>query len=195
MNLRFHTIVLSAAVACMLVPALRTHAAEPATQPAKGVTTDMQVQTLAGMTFLYVTTETTFDQLPTIAPPMLDGLITAAMKAGIHFKGPCSFIYENVKGPDKPVTVLMGFPVDADTKPPEGTKIRTYEKFRCATALHTGPMRTLHTAYMKLYQQLAQAGLKPTTDAREMYLLFETADSPNDVTLIQIGLEPAEGKF
>ncbi len=67
--------------------------------------------------------------------------------------------------------------------------VRKVGPFRCATMLLCGSYAHLGQAYEALNKAIAQAGIKPTAEARDYYLYEEGDDSPNNVTMVQMGIQ------
>jgi predicted transcriptional regulator YdeE len=185
----------------LLMPA---RADGPATQPAAPpaakadapaddqdfVISQMRVQELKGMTFLFVSSQTTLGQIGDQIRQSMEK-IEPAIKAGqVKPVGPSLIIYHGVNGdPNTQFPLEVGFPVAPDTTAPDGFEVKKLDTFRCATVLFSGSMQNIRHAYEAVYNDLQGAGLEPTEEGREAILLFEGPDSVNNVALIEVGVK------
>jgi effector-binding domain-containing protein len=118
------------------------------------------------------------------------GLEAASKQGKVHYTGAALFVYHGVTQDfAKPFTLDIGYLAADDAKAAGEFKVRKLDEFRCATVLYTGPVTSIHAAYGKLMPALGKAGHKPTTENREYYMYYETPDSPNDVTMVAVGIE------
>ena len=168
-------------------PAPRPPAAPPPA-PAEYVVGPMHVQTLPPITYLYGTARTTFADIDQPVNRFLPALQKSADDGQIKLAGPPLFIYHDVREPNQPFTLDVGFPVAPDTRPPAQFQLRQTREFRCATRLFTGPMSRIDRAYEKLGPGVTAAGYAPTGETRELYLYWEKPESPNNVIQLQMGI-------
>ena len=160
----------------------------PATQPAFGVS-EMRVQTIAGFTYLYDSSETTLARMADPVGRMLPALMRASAEGKVRPAGPIIMMYHDLKDLSQPFTLDVGCSAQPDTKPVGTFKVRKVEPFRCATVLFTGPIKHIGEAYQKLVADLDGAHLTTTGTSREFYLYWEGPDSPNNVVQIQMGIQ------
>ncbi|HEY2585981.1 MAG TPA: GyrI-like domain-containing protein [Tepidisphaeraceae bacterium] len=183
--------------ACLLAPMLAlsgiAHAAGPATQPVATtpdyVISDVRVQTIAGFTFLYDSTRTSFQAMSEPVERTIAAMEKAITEGKIHPSGPLVFVYRDLKDPNQPFTLDVGFGVPDDTAAFGNYQVRKVEPFKCATVLFSGPLAKVPEAYNKLMGALPALNLKPTTTVREFYLYWETPDSQNNIVQIQVGVQ------
>lgn len=193
MGARF-TLVLAA---CLLGPVLAlpgvARAQAPSTQPVTTtpdfVVSDVRVQTIAGFTYLYGSTRTSFQAMSEPVERTIAAMEKAITEGKFRPSGPLVFVYRDLKDPGQPFTLDVGFCVPDDTAAFGDYKVRKVEPFKCATVLFSGPLSKVPEAYNKVMGALPALNLKPTTTVREFYLYWETPDSPNNIVQIQVGIE------
>lgn len=161
----------------------------PTTHPAKPQFGEMRVATLEAMTFLYIDLETSFATLPKDVDPAIDRLNAAAINAKIEMRGGVIFRYPAGGDMNGKFTMQIGYKVHSDAKAAEGTKVIKLPAFKCATVNYTGPMMHMKEAFGFAYGEIKKAGLKPAGEFRESYFYFESPESDNDVTQLQIAVE------
>lgn len=150
----------------------------------------MTVRTLKGGTFLYRSVEADMQNSATLIETEMKSLGEEMKSAKIMPIGSPVFVFQNpTTETGKAFAIEMGFPVAADTNAPAGSKVRSLEPLRAATVMFSGPTTALAGAYEQMYQQIGQAGLTPGTELRQYSLYWEGVDSPNNVMLLQVGLE------
>jgi effector-binding domain-containing protein len=154
------------------------------------VTTPMRVVETKPTSFIYVEIETTY---ATMAEPVGKALAEfgAMIEAGKFIpRGPAMMVYQGATGdPNQPFTLQIGFPVNDDVKPNGNMKVRKIETTRVATLIFSGQIRHIGQAYQKLFQELFGQGLLPSGEHSELYLRWESAESDNNIVLLQIHLQ------
>ncbi len=182
-------LIVSSIVVITLVFTL-TLAAQLAPKDSDVSVSPMTVRTLKDCTFLYRSIETDMQNSAQRIEAEMKSLAEEIKSAKIMAVGSPIFVFQNpTPEAGKTFTIEMGFPVAAETKAPASSKVRSLEPFRAATVMFSGPMPALRGAYEQLYQQISQAGLTPGTELRQYTLYWESVDSPNNVMLLQVGLE------
>jgi len=182
-------------IALLVLVATQAFAADPApaTQPTSRPTEPligaMRVTTLEGMSFLNIQIETSLQTIGKDAEPTIDKLIDLLKANKIHPSGGVVFRYLPGFKMDGPFQLQIGFRVMPGTQAPAGTTVETLPEFRCATVNYTGPMTRLKEGYGAAFRAISEAKLKPAPEFREAYFYWETFDSYNNVTQIQIGVE------
>jgi effector-binding domain-containing protein len=176
----------------------------PATQPAAPpaakpdapaddqdfVISQMRVQELKGMTYLFVSSQTTLGQIGDEIRQSMDKIQPALKTGQVRPIGPALIIYHGVNGdPNTQFPLEVGFPVAPDTTAPDGFEVKKLETFRCASVLFSGSMQNIRHAYEAVYNDLQGAGLEPTEEGREAILFFEGPDSVNNVAMIEVGVK------
>lgn len=179
----------------MLIACAMVRADVPATAPADAGYTlsPPHVATLRPCTYFFTSTQTTYDKLRALAPQLTGDLSMTMANAGVAPIGGPIFVYKNTSGMDQPFTLELGYPVANATQPAGQYQVAKLDGMRSMTAVFTGPVSKISAAYQQIFAQIAAAGEVPSTERRERYLYWEGADSPNNVILIEIGLQGAGG--
>lgn len=142
-------------------------------------------QTLKGFTYFYKSTETDFGDLKETVEKIIPELHKALAEGNVHVRGPVVFIYHGITpDPKAKFKLEIGMPVEEGTKEVGDFKVRDLPEYHCASVLYTGPLSGLGGAFEKL---IPEAGPNMTDEAREMYLYFEKADSPNNIIHVSVG--------
>jgi effector-binding domain-containing protein len=153
------------------------------------VISPLRVQDMRGITYLYGTMETTLAEMGEPIRTTMEAFEQGIRAGEVPVEGPPLFIYHGVtQDPTKKFTLEIGFPVRADAKEVGEFKLKTLEPFHCATVLYSGPITSVGRAYQQAFADLMGAGMQPTGEVREYYLLWEGMESVNNVTLIQVGV-------
>jgi len=152
---------------------------------------EVAVRTLAAQTYLYVETETTFDQIGQTVVPVIERLEKLREEKKVSSGGSLIFVYHDaVMDLGKKFKLDVGFVVPEGTKAPDGGfKVRTLEPFKCATVLYGGPITSVASAYEKVMPAATGQGRKLTGESREYYLYWEGDQSVNNVEMIAVGIE------
>jgi effector-binding domain-containing protein len=161
---------------------------QAATQP-DFVVSEMRVQTIAGFTYLYASSETTFERVAAPIGATLPAMQKSVSESKFRSVGGPIFVYRNLKDMTQPFTLDIGYAVPHETAATSEYKVRKVEALKCATVMYSGPVAKISEAYGKLMGAISAANLKSTTTAREFYLYWEGAESPNNIVLVQIGIE------
>jgi effector-binding domain-containing protein len=158
---------------------------------------EMRVQTVPGMTYLYVPAETSFSKMGEPIKAGFDKVFAAASENKLMIVRPTMLVYEG--GPhvhfdaEKNFKMEIGVIVGDDAKLPDDAagelKVRKTEAFKCATILYTGGVNQQGKAYEKLIPALTAAGLTPTGEEREMCLYWVGAESSDNVFMMEVGVK------
>jgi len=188
-----YSVVFISSLALLIVSPLAL-AAEEANKPEQAkpafVISEMRVQKLPGPTVLYSQTQTTIGKISELAEKTIGAIEKAAAEAHAPVQGPVVFVYEGATAqPDQPFKLTIGLMVGEGAKDVGEYKVKKLSDFRCATVIYSGPMANVGEAATKLYSSLMAAGHKPTAEMREYYLYFEKPDSPNNIVLMQAGIQ------
>lgn len=169
-------------------PAVSSASTRPATQPDYSVT-DMRLQELPPAPYFYLATRTNLHDIGAAVESMMDKLQSAAEQGRVTFAGPAIFVYHGVtEETDKPFDLEVGYAVRPSVRAFDDFKVRTLDRFHCATAIYNGPIDSIGKAYDKLIGQMIDAHLSPGEESREFYLLWNGARSPNDVVQVEVGI-------
>jgi len=153
------------------------------------VISPMRVQDMRATTYLYASVETTLSEMAEPIRTTMEAFEQAIRGGEVPVDGPPLFIYHGVTpDPTNKFTLEMGFPVRDDAREVGEFKLKSLEPFHCATVIFSGPVTSTAQAYHQAFADLAGAGLQPTGEIRESYLLWEGMESVNNITLIQIGV-------
>lgn len=161
-------------------------------EPAKPdvLITDMRIQKFPAVTIVYAQTETTLNKIAQYAQPSMAAIEKAMVDAKLPMQGGPIFVYDGATGqPDQPFKLTIGFPVPEGSKAAGDYQVKKLAEIRCATVIYSGPMPKIGEGFSKLFQSLMAAGHMPTGETREHYLYWESADSPNNIVLIQAGIK------
>ena len=159
----------------------------PATKPVEPLIGEMRVATLAPIRFVYTEVETSFATLPKDVGPVIRQFQAAV--ANTPRAGTSIFRYPPIKDMSAKFTLEIGIPVPPGTPAPAGLKVVDLPAFKCATLLYTGPVMGIKEGFSALFQSMGEEGLKPAGECREAYLYFETPESDNDITQIQMAIQ------
>ena len=193
MVLRQRLGVVTLALVSLVLPGLAPAAEEPKKAPEakpEFVIGEMRVQRLPGRTYLYSERETTLAKIGQAFAEVVPAIVKVAEEGRARITGPLVSVCLGATGePETPFKLSIGFFVADDTKPVGDFKVRKLADFRCATVLFSGPAAKTGEAYKKLFESLTAAGHTPTGETREYSLYWESAESPNNVMLIQAGIQ------
>ena len=150
----------------------------------------MRIQNLRAMTYLYSSTRTSFDSISESGTARTVSTLQQFMTAaGVRPTGPMLLIcHDPTEDPAALFDLEIGFPVSEQTPAPGDFKIRTLVPFRCATMVYRGPLKHLRRAYDKLIPEMIAAGYVPSEQSRENFLVWEGAESSNNVVEIEVGI-------
>jgi effector-binding domain-containing protein len=172
-------------------PAPPALAAPPAARPAADqtdfVVSPMRVQNMKATNYLYASTETTLNEMGEFIHATIDAMEQGMKNGSFHPDGPALFLYHGItQDPTHKFTLDVGFPVADGTKEFADFKVKALEQYHCATVLYSGPIMSIGQGYQQLFADLIGAGLQPTGEVRDYYLMWEGPESVNNVTLIAV---------
>lgn len=171
-------------------PKDKPDAKQPA-QPGDGevLISNMRVQDFPGGKYFYTATKLTIPQIGEFAGNAIPALITTIRENRINVAGPEVFVYQGMsEDMTKEFDLEIGFMVDAGTKEVGDYKVRDLAPFHCATVIYSGPVTDVGKAYQEIFTQIFAAGMRPTGEVREMYLYWESPESPNNIEVIMVGV-------
>lgn len=164
--------------------------AAAAAQDQEPIISRMRVQDYKPVKYFYVETETTLAQIQNTVPEQLPKIFAGVMEHNVQVNGPMIFVYHGVtQDREKPFKLEIGFPVGAEPKAEGEYKVRELAEYHCASVIYSGPIAQVGTAYQSLFTELFGAGLQPEGETREMYLYWESPESPNNVQVIMQGVK------
>ena len=149
----------------------------------------MNSKTVPPQFFLCVAEDVTQEQIPAFAQRAIDPLDKALAAVNLQPAGDLQFICEKWNG-EKPSRLIIGIPILQEPATPAAAPYFVWKSpaFKCAWLDHKGPMPSLKEAWANFGPAVAAAGLMPapTHAWREIYKHFESFDSPNDLTELQL---------
>jgi effector-binding domain-containing protein len=152
----------------------------------------MQIKTRPAMRILYYSTKTTLAGLHALTGNVAMSLYEAAVNAKLLVSGPVYWLYYGADGkPDTEFTLEIAIPVNGEPEGETVFEMKTVPAFRCVTVTHDGDWSGLGSTYGKAIAWLQSEGLnmKAVNECREMYVNMDFADSSNNITEVQIGIE------
>jgi effector-binding domain-containing protein len=160
----------------------------PVPQPDYSIT-DMRIQELPPVPYFYLSTRTTMRDIGPAVERLMDKLQSVAEQGRVSFAGPAIFVYRGgTEETDKPFDLEVGYAIRPAIRPFGDFRVRTLERFHCATTIYNGPVESIGKAYDKLIGQMIDAHLSPGEVSREFYLLWDGARSSNDIVQVQVGI-------
>jgi effector-binding domain-containing protein len=188
------TASLLATTGCQLHPRPTDAGADtlPAPTPALSFhISHMRIQMMPPADYLYASSHTSFDDISAPASQTIPALGKLVTSGTVQAAGPVLFVYHDPsENPSVPFDLEIGLPLRAaPASPIDGFTTRKLPAFRCATVIYRGPMKLLPKAYDKLIPEMIAAGLVPSNQTRESYLVWESPDSPNNVMEIEVGID------
>jgi hypothetical protein len=172
--------------ACFLVfPSLLIAADEkPAPKDGDASVSAVRHQTLKGFTYFYKSTDTDFAGIKEVVEKIIPELHKAIADGKVEVRGSIVFIYHGITpDPKAKFKLEIGMPVAEGAQPAGDFKVRDVPEYHCVSVLYTGPLAGISSAFEKL----APVAPNATDEAREMYLYFESPESPNNVVHVSMG--------
>jgi effector-binding domain-containing protein len=165
---------------------------QPPAQPGADddfVISRMRIQDFPAVTYFYYPTETTIAQLATVIPPIMEQMGKLIEEQKVKPQAAPVFVHKGAtQDHSKPFHMEIGIPAAEGAQGHEEWKVRQLEAFHCATVIFSGPVARIGQAYQELFTQVFAAGLQPTGETREMHLHWEGPESPNNVSIIMVGV-------
>ena len=170
---------------CALSTALIT-----ATAADSDVVTQLRMKEVSEREYLCAKKELLIAEIGDFATSTIPQLLEKAAQMKLVHTGPIMITYFNFFGDaEQKFTAEIGVPIGAkDTKSEGPFYVRKATKFKCATAIFQGPYDKKGEAW-HTFAQAAMAKGEPTGESRELYLYWESADSPNNIVELQMGLK------
>jgi effector-binding domain-containing protein len=91
--------------------------------------------------------------------------------------------------PNKSFKMETGFLFPERAEAVGDFKVRVLPRYKCASVLYVGPASQIGDAWQELYRSVRSQQLTPTDEERELYLYWESADSPNNIVQVQVGIQ------
>src|SRR5262245_24472110 len=136
-------VVVVVAVALYGINIGRAHQpAQPGADLPDFVISDLRVQEFPERNYLYLQHTTTLAQIGPVIQESMEQFEQVIRQNQAQVEGAPIFVYTGVTGEmDKPFELQIGFPVTEGTKAQGDMKVRTLEKYRCATVLYSGAVK------------------------------------------------------
>jgi effector-binding domain-containing protein len=170
---------------CAVTTALVT-----ATAADSDVVTQVRMKELSEREYLCAKKELQIAEIGEFATSTIPQLLEKAAQMKLVHTGPIMITYFNFFGdPEQKFTAEIGVPIQAKDAKSEGPfYVRKVAKLKCASAIFQGPFNKKGDAW-HTFAQAAMAKGEPTGESRELYLYWESADSPNNIVELQMGLK------
>ena len=155
------------------------------------VMTEPRVQEHPAMHVVWVSTKSKLagGRIAKDVGSLMAKLTPEVMAAVRPLSGPVIIYEGNTGEPDTEFTVKLAVPVAAGTAAPAGFESAELPAYRAYTLVFSGPVSHLGKAYGMAYERLFQDGKFPEGSSREHVLYWEGEESPNNVSVIQIGIQ------
>jgi hypothetical protein len=176
------------AALALMSGAQRAAAQEAAGEPIIG---EMFLETIPARRYLCAELETDFAGM---GPPLIEKLtamIEGAREAKVSLLGGTVHVYHGAphRTPDMTFRMETGFFVWDGEVGFGDFEVRELPELRCASLIYVGPVTRLGDAWQAIYRAARARGLTPTEDERELTLYWESAESPNNVFQVQLGVQ------
>lgn len=152
----------------------------------------VRLHTSGGFDYLYVSATTKMEDLgKTVMEPMGKAFQARDEAKAAPVEGMVFRFLDSADGSPagNPLVVQVGFPVLPGAQPGASGKVERLGEFRAVSVLLWGSLQQMGQAYAALDQAIKEQGLEPAYESREAYLHWEADDSPNNITLVQFGVE------
>ena len=153
---------------------------------------EIRLRTMAPITYVYIETETTFGKIADAIGEAMPKITQAATDGKFRLTAPFVLVYPDASAhltPEKPFKVHIGLKAEGEVKVAGDVKMRTTPEFRAAAVIFTGPPAGMGECYQKLIPAVKQMGLELSGEDREFTFYWEGIDSPNNITLVQVGVK------
>ena len=177
-------------VICLSAPVARSADAKADAKEDAASIGEIGAQKLKGFTYFYGTARVTLLTFPFKLAAMLPELQKAMDAGHVRPTGPMVLIYHGeMEDPAAEYDVELGYPVADKTHAVAGFKVRELPEYQCLSVLYRGALGGIMSAYEKLIPY-AEDNTVRTDETRVMFLLVESAGSPNNVLHVSVGVKP-----
>lgn len=161
----------------------------PLSQPSFAVSDVTERSLAAEPAYAYVSARTTVRELPRAVAAAMAELAAAEEAGRATFVGPATLVYRGMTGElERPFTLEVGFPVPDGTPPSGRVQVRPLPALRAAAVTFAGPVSAIDKAYDRLLPAVAARKLRPTGEAREVYLRWDGPGSAANQILVAVGV-------
>ncbi len=130
--------------------------------------TDVTIKDYSGLNLVVMDFQGSFDQMESA----FEKIMQAASGQNISLAGaPYAVYYNNpMDVPEDQLKWAVGVPVPEETTAEAPLKIRSFEPFQAAFAVHTGPYDQIQSTYMDVFSFIMENGYQVAYPAFERYL-------------------------
>jgi effector-binding domain-containing protein len=152
--------------------------------------TEVRVKETTGHTYLCLKKELKLAEMSEFAVAAITELFQKSTEQKLGQGGPVMFTYFNFTGdPDQKFTAEIALPINKkEVEKSGGPYLRETSKFKCASAIYQGPLKKIGEVWGAFVGAAMQKG-EPTGESRELFLYYESAESPNNIVELQMGLK------
>ena len=151
----------------------------------------MRIQTIPATSYLYSLTRTSFEDIAIPATQAISKLrhLTTIGEAPTHPVRCFLSITIRRKIYPTPFDLEIGLPLrDSPAAATGWISPANPAGISLRSVIYRGPMKLLPKAYARLIPEMIAAGLVPSVETRESYVVWESPDSPKNVVQIEVGI-------
>lgn len=150
----------------------------------------MEIKNVDPKTVFFYAGSATLKTISEIANREIPKLMEAAQKLQIKEVAPMEFHYYGcAENPETEFDMEIAMVVEKPLHDYRGSyHFKTTSPFKCAVTLHKGALNKLGDTYNQFMPEIFKSGHQPSDENREVYTVYETMDSENNITEIQVGL-------
>jgi effector-binding domain-containing protein len=138
-----------------------------------------------------ISEETTLKEIAKFVRVKAVEIYKEAINSGYEITGPVYWIYYGMDGnPDTRFNLEIAVPVQEKRIPRNGFICKTIDPMECSTLVHKGTWDNLSQSYSLLIDELTKSGRVLNGIAREVYINIDFENPENNITEIQLGLNP-----
>ena len=149
----------------------------------------MNTKTVPERLFFCIAGEVTQAEIPVLAGQAVGPLHEALAKENLVREGDLHFICPEWKGADAKNKLLLAIPIAKEAEVASPYFLFKAPSFKCIWRDHQGPMTTIKAAWDSLVTDAETEGLRPVGSWREVYKHWESFDSPNNLTELQMEIQ------
>lgn len=137
--------------------------------------------------------ETSLKEISKFVRVKADEVYKKAVSSGCEITGPVYWIYYGMDGnPDTRFNLEIGIPVQQKKAIGNGYICKDIDAMECLTFVHNGTWDSLPKSYAQLFAELMKSGRTLNGITREIYINIDFDNPDNNITEIQLGLNPIE---
>ena len=154
---------------------------------------DIQLKHIPAFSVIAWRQRLSIPQIPAHSGPAIHRLFESLKRNGAKPAGSdIIYVYKGCNGdPTVEFDLEICLPVDSGLilEPEAPMELTTISPFQCAAMEYAGPMSTIGQAWMNVVRWIREKGHTPTSQSREIYKKWISADSPENVTELQQGIQ------